>query len=319
MSAVRELAAGLWRIRLPLHFELNHVNVHVLRIDSGFLLVDCGYGTDESFEALESGLRETGVAWSDIREILITHCHPDHAGNAERVRERTGAPVVMHETENAYLPHFRRLVAEPGLLDPWLLSWGAPPEAVDRIRDSFADMTGTYRPAEAGRVLRGGDTLHGWAVIATPGHAPGHVCLHDAARGLLISGDHVLEAISPNIAWLAHRDALADYLASLERVALLSADRVYPSHGDPFGGLQARCRALAGHHDLRCNNILNALAAGGETAQQIVERLWRRMLSPFQHRFALFEVMAHLAYLENSGRTTCDRSAEVHRWIRTPA
>ena len=55
-------------------------------------------------------------------------------------------------------------------------------------------------------------------VIWTPGHAPGHVCLYLQQSRTLISGDHLLEKITPNIAWFEGRDNLRQYLASLERI-----------------------------------------------------------------------------------------------------
>jgi hypothetical protein len=46
--------------------------------------------------------------------------------------------------------------------------------------------------------------------------------------------------------------------------------------------------------------------------------LWRRVISPFQHRFALFEVMAHLKYMEGRGGVACDRSGPVELWRELP-
>lgn len=317
MSPVLKLAPDVWRIRLPFHLELNHVNVHVLKTDLGFVLIDCGYGSDDAFQVLESGLAEIGIGWRDIARIFITHIHPDHAGNAERVQEATQAPIWMHEVEADYLPRFRSMVHEPERVSPWLLSWGVEPKTVAMMASVFRYTSGTYNPAPPEVRLKGGEDIGGWRIIWTPGHAPGHACLYRAATKTLISGDHVLEAISPNVAWMPDRDTLGSYIQALADVAPLGADLVLPSHGEPFQSLSNRCRALSGHHDLRCNNILAALDRGARTAQDLVVALWKNVLSPFQHRFALFEVMAHLVYMENKARVRCDRSSEVQIWTRS--
>jgi len=291
--------------------------VFVIRGSDGVTLVDCGYGTDEAFQILDGGLREIGIGWSGITRVLHTHAHPDHAGNSARIAALTDAPVLMHGREIEYLGRFQTYVDTPEVLDPWLLSWGTAPAEVARITDSFRAMAGTFRPAQAVTAIEEGTRLDGWHVVATPGHAPGHLCLCHAQQRILISGDHVLEAISPNIAWMENGDPLGAYLDSLDKVAGLDVVRVVPSHGDEFTGLAGRCRHLAEHHRQRCAAVLEAIGAGDTTAQQMVERLWQRALSPFQHRFALFEVMAHLAYLERKGEVACERGGPVEHWSLT--
>ena len=73
-------------------------------------------------------------------------------------------------------------------------------------------------------------------VVHTPGHAPGHLCLFSPEKRFLISGDHLLKAITPNIAWRPEEDMLARYLESLEAMKPLDVDWVIPSHGKPFQG-----------------------------------------------------------------------------------
>ena len=97
------------------------------------------------------------------------------------------------------------------------------------------------------------------------------------------------------------RDVLADYLESLQRIATLDAATVHPSHGDEFTHLAERTREMARHHQWRCQTIRQAIEDGARTAHAVVERLWQQRLSPFQHRFALFEVMAHIEHMRRRG------------------
>jgi glyoxylase-like metal-dependent hydrolase (beta-lactamase superfamily II) len=135
-------------------------------------------------------------------------------------------------------------------------------------------------------------------VVFTPGHAPGHVCLHSSSARVFVSGDHVLPKISPAIAWMEERDALADYKESLARAARLDTELVIPSHGDPFPDLAGRAAEIWRHHEERCEAIRAAVSAGARTAHDVVGVLWPKVLSPFNYRFGIYEVMAHVKFMD---------------------
>ena len=90
------------------------------------------------------------------------------------------------------------------------------------------------RMAQPDRLIEDGDALGlaGWDLRAvwTPGHSPGHLCFHSADRRLVLSGDHVLPRISPNISYHSQQihNPLADYLDSLVKVERLDCDEVLP-------------------------------------------------------------------------------------------
>ena len=317
---IAEIAAGLWRIRLPFNYELNHVNVHLVRLPEGYMLADCGIGTEECFQVLEQSLRELGVTWPEICVVFLTHGHPDHVGLAPRVIELSRARVLMHRVELDHLDMIAELVANPALLDERLQGWGVPEEELRAITRAFSGVRESFRKLEAVETLEGGEVLYTaigpLETVWTPGHAPGHLCLYASGRKLLLSGDHVLPTITPNIAWMPEADTLEDYLASLGRVENLDVEMVLPSHGETFTGLRQRVRETAAHHQARCGHILEAMRNGPITPHQIAGSLWGDSLSPFQRRFALFEVMAHLVYMKNNRKARQVESAPVEYWQR---
>src|SRR5260370_7194716 len=98
-----EVATGIFRLELPMPFELKHVNVYLLRDGDHFTLIDTGLQTDESRQVLNQKLAAQKVAVDRIDRILITHIHPDHFGLAGELRERSGAELVIHRLEVALI------------------------------------------------------------------------------------------------------------------------------------------------------------------------------------------------------------------------
>lgn len=152
--------------------------------------------------------------------------------------------------------------------------------------------------------------LPGWDLRAvwTPGHSPGHLCFYSARRRLLLSGDHILPRITPNISYHPQQSAnpLADFLESLEKAAQLDADEVLPAHEYRFRGLAARVSQLVRHHEDRLVEILDSVRAHpGCTAWEVALGLtWSRpwdQIEFWMRRAALGETLAHLMVLEDRG------------------
>jgi glyoxylase-like metal-dependent hydrolase (beta-lactamase superfamily II) len=99
----REVLPGTHLIELPLPLSLGVINVYLVRLTEGYLLIDCGMDTEPCFQALAHAIESVGVRWHDIREILLTHIHPDHMGLAHRLLELTGARLWLHEHDAEFL------------------------------------------------------------------------------------------------------------------------------------------------------------------------------------------------------------------------
>ena len=145
--------------------------------------------------------------------------------------------------------------------------------------------------------------------IWTPGHSPGHICLYSDRHKVLLSGDHVLPRITPNISYHSQQFAnpLGDYLASLAKVRALHPDEVFPAHEYRFSGLDERLDALEGHHAARLAEIEVLLAERpGVSCWDITlalswSRSWDEILD-YMQRAANGETLAHLVLLERRGR-----------------
>jgi glyoxylase-like metal-dependent hydrolase (beta-lactamase superfamily II) len=310
---------GVHRVELPLPFGLGAINVYLVRLSDGWLLIDCGMDTPACFDALQGALAGLGIAPREIRHLLITHFHPDHVGLAPRILAETGAQLWMHPAEEKML----RWISDADVYYAWqsdiLRSAGVGPALIHSIACAMEAMQPNFQALTADVHLTGGETIQSeagpLAVVATPGHSPGHLCLYASQPHALFSFDHLLEKISPNIGWHPEHNALGDYLASLDAIAQLDADVLLPSHGPPFRGHRERVAAIRRHHEDRCARILAALAEGARTAVDVTAALWSRDLDPFHYRFAIFEVLAHLDYLRMRGEVGLHAIENgVQRW-----
>lgn len=291
---------GVVRIVLPIPFELDHVNVYLVREGDGWLLIDSGIESEASFDALAAGLASHSIAIAAIRTIVLTHMHPDHIGLASRLIAMSGARLLMHRAE---LQHLRALIAGTSDTAGEGLRFGGVPEtlrkkiklAVGLIRDSLQSLHPDW-------ILEGGEQIDQYEVVWTPGHSPGHICLYGTESRLLFSGDHILTEITPNISWQPGRDMLAEFLSSLRKLEPYDIGLILPSHGEPFDGHRAWIADTIRHHDDRSNKILLLLEAGPRTAHELVAGIWPARFSPFHHYFAVFEVLAHLEHMQRIGQ-----------------
>ncbi|MEV4258841.1 MBL fold metallo-hydrolase, partial [Spirillospora sp. NPDC049652] len=146
--------------------------------------------------------------------------------------------------------------------------------------------------------------------IWTPGHSPGHLCLHLEDAGRIFTGDHVLPRITPHIGLYPYdrpdTDPLGDFLASLDRVGGLAVDEVLPAHQFRFHDLAGRTRAIAAHHESRLSELAALLTGEPRTLWRLTSGLaWREpwpAMSLQSRQMAAAEAAAHLRVLERRGR-----------------
>jgi glyoxylase-like metal-dependent hydrolase (beta-lactamase superfamily II) len=169
--------------------------------------------------------------------VLVTHIHPDHYGLAARIREVSGAWVGLHPADAALVTDRYQDVDD--LLERtsrWVGQTGAPAADLAELRDASMALRRFVVAGQPDVLLGDGDRpdVPGWRLLAvhTPGHTPGHLCFVEERSGAVLTGDHVLPTISPNISRhpQAGPDPLGDYLASLERLRPHGDALVLPGH-----------------------------------------------------------------------------------------
>ena len=308
---------GVHKIRVPLTGSpLGWVNSYVLKTDEGYALVDCGWDMPDALEALRKGLDELDIKLEDIRRLIITHNHPDHYGLSGRLVQLASCGVTMHRLDAVHIQsRYVDMSSLQAEMRNWLQTHGSPDADLDAMVKGSESILERVNIATPDVEVEGGETIGAgpleWRVIWTPGHSVGHICLYEPRLKAFLSGDHILNPISPSIGLHAQSmgNPLSDYMSSLEGIRDLDVEMVLPAHGDEFPGFRERIDELLRHHSERLDEICEIIDRDGpQTAYEAATKMrWVGLKDfqnspPFQRRMATMEALAHLELLNGRGR-----------------
>jgi glyoxylase-like metal-dependent hydrolase (beta-lactamase superfamily II) len=172
------LAPRVWRI--PLIGD--YTNGFMLRDEDGQVtLIDMGLPS--SGKKVMAALASIGSGPSDVTRLMLTHCHPDHAGGAAHVSRETGKPVDVHQEDAEYV----RSGTQPDV------------DQSSRIGKLFRKLPQPKMEKVAiGEELSDGQVVPfagGIRVVHTPGHSPGHASYLLEESGVLITGDAIFNVL----------------------------------------------------------------------------------------------------------------------------
>jgi glyoxylase-like metal-dependent hydrolase (beta-lactamase superfamily II) len=308
-GATIEVAPGIRWISMPLPFKLDHINLWLIEDEGAWTIVDTGIGNDETRALWEKLLAPP----KPVARVILTHYHPDHAGNAQWLCSRYGAELWMTQGEylTAHAVHDGTAgYTTEAVLDVFRRN-GLDKERFGRMSgrgNRYAQLVPGFprayrRVIEADRLRINGNE---WRAIVGYGHAPEHLSLYCEKLNVVIAGDMLLSTISTNVSvWSIdpEGDPLRLFLASIARYRELPQDvLVLPSHGKPFRGAHERVAELEKHHQDRFAEVINSLREAPRSAGELLSVLFRRPLDAHQTFFAMGEAIAHLHYLYYAGR-----------------
>lgn len=326
LPPVEQLRPTLWSIPVPMPAEVSppYVYSYVFAVRDRLFVVDPGWPSDEAWGGFCDGMAEAGLDPGAVEGIAVTHAHPDHVGLASRLALVSGAWLGMHPAEAASLTGDGR--GGPGRTARWLRERGGPPDEAASIAHGLGDVTRLARATpRPDRLIEDGSEPFGPGsgvhAVWTPGHTAGHLCFRHDDYGVLLTGDHVLPHISPNVSVHVddRRDALGEYLQSLDIVAAHDDAEILPGHEYRFRGIETRARDLADHHADRLGEIRTVLAgAGSRTTWQVAAELtWSRgwdATAGTARLSAVAETYAHLIHLERHGEIRLAGDAPTDAW-----
>ena len=213
---MQQITKNIYQIKLGM------VNAFLIE-DNGFTLIDTGYknSSDKIFDAIS----KAGKNPNDIKQVILTHAHPDHSGSAAELKKRLNIPVLAHE-EDAKIIEQGIGGRMPFVLSPGIVNW-----MVFNLLIKNSDPSIEKLPID--KKLQHNDVLPiagGVQVIHTPGHSAGHIVLLVKNEGVLISGDLCANVMGLDLSTVYEDRQLG--VQSILNVAALDFDTAVFGHGN---------------------------------------------------------------------------------------
>ena len=308
-----EIRPGLNWLRLPIPFELNHINVWLLDDGQGWTLIDTGIAFRETIQAWET-IFKSNLGNKPISRVIVTHHHPDHFGLAGWICDQfdvelqgtaaaIGRAVSLIQNEGDDVDSRTVYFQMHGADNPGRLARFTTGLEYRRLVSGLPQL---YRNIDELNNIKIGKWI--WKPVISNGHADGHLSLYCAEQGILISGDQILPTITSNLSLFdddPDLNPLQEYLDSLDIMRQLPADTlVLPSHGRIFSGLHLRADAIEEAHRERSSQV-RRICEIQSTVGAVCKRLFPKQLDDINTCLAFGETFTHVRYLEKQRLVEC--------------
>ena len=309
---MKEILPGIYQITLPLPgFSPDSMNVYLFRHNQEYLIIDTGCDTPALVDFIKELLVDFNIRFSDIKQVLITHCHVDHLGMIGRYKKENNAKIYLHQNETGLIKiRFSHGDNYWPMTEQFLQGQGMPATELTPTQFQLPGVTSLPAPDV---LFQGGEEIpagqYKLRVINTPGHTPGHVAYYEPEKKLLFCGDVLLPTIVTNAALHVQHitNPIQQYLHSLEILKKLDVELVLPGHEYIFSGHRQRIDEIVQHIRNKNQEIIRSFTDNVPRTAYAISRLlswspntkvttWFK-LSDWDKRFAVLQTTAHLEEL----------------------
>jgi glyoxylase-like metal-dependent hydrolase (beta-lactamase superfamily II) len=266
-------------------------NVFLVHDGTDAALIDAGFSDDESYnKRMEYLAAHPGL---NVKYIILTHHHYDHSSGAHRLREATGARIVVHTDEEALLLSPDSETGDMEIPE----EHKEAREQAKKWRAEAAKAVPDLRVSD-GQVLQVGN-LH-LRCVHTPGHTAGHLCIFLEEEKALFAGDNVLGVGTAAISPPPHGD-MGQYVASLRKMQSLNAELLCPGHGPVVKEPNRKIQELIDHRRQREDQITGLVAAGKTDVKSLLKAIYPE-LDKRLAGMATGQILSHLHKLQSEGK-----------------
>lgn len=267
-------------------------NVFLVRDGDHAALIDSGFGDDASYDARIDFVKSLPASVR-VGLIILTHHHYDHSSGAHRLREATGAQVVVHTDERPLLLDTKSETGDMEIPEDQKEARAQAQKWREEAAKAVPDIL-----VNDGHVFDVGG-LH-LRCIHTPGHTAGHLCILLEEERLLFAGDNVLGVGTSAIGPPPH-GSMGDYIASLRKMQALESTLLAPGHGPTVSEPNRKIQELIEHRQQREEQIARLVAAGKTNVKALLKAIYPE-LDKRLHMMATGQILSHLHKLQADGK-----------------
>lgn len=318
----------LYRVRIAAPFPVRFTNAYLGRQEIGrdvrWHIMDPGFYGDGTVKAWDAAFEELAIPDHAVVAIYVTHFHVDHLGAAGWLQKRTQAPVYVLDQEikvaEAALAGRVYGGIEKSFLHRWYRALGVRiGHPVLGEGPAGGSTYFQYSPVRLSSLQAGSRVPFGMEeaeVLWAPGHTNGQGVFYLPSHRELLSGDHILPKITPNVSRVPFGllNPLEEYMSHLEQLLVRPIGCIWPAHGDPILDGPQRIREIYDHHIARAAQVRDLLGGTDRSAFDVCTDIFsRRHLSDVEWYLAIGETLAHLEYLVSWGQV--ERLVDGHRTL----
>jgi glyoxylase-like metal-dependent hydrolase (beta-lactamase superfamily II) len=326
-GAMTEVAPGVFWLRLPMPYALDHINLWLLADGDSWTVIDCGPADAASRRHWEL-ICSRHLDGRPIQRIICTHNHPDHLGLAGWLSRRFSGELYLTRGEYENFQELLNDIASGDFSEAqhFYHAAGITGKRLDHFETEIRAYFSLIEPLPAAHhSLQDGDRLrigaHDWQVLTGGGHSTEHLCLYCPELEIFIAGDQLLPVISSNVSvWPRKPKAnpLQEWISACRRLRRILNHRtlVLPAHGRPFRGAVNRLETLLYETEIR----LDSLLAGCRQRRRLVDLfpvLFAAAIENDNLLMACGEARAGCNYLLAQARLTATADKHGVVWYQT--